>query len=73
MFIQPIKTAVPLAHIAAVSMEAVHGNPSPEVIATSTCSSYPCPALVSMELETQNLLGKFRSHFRFSQFPKQSG
>lgn len=50
-----IKTAVPLAHIAAVAMEAANGNPSSEVFASTTCSSYPCVSLVSMELDQNSL------------------
>jgi len=50
-----IRTAVPLAHIAAVAMEAVNGNPSGEVTSYTTCASYPCLSLVSMELDQNNL------------------
>jgi len=50
-----IKTTVPLAHVAAVAMAAVDGASSPEVTVATTCSSYPCPALVSLELDPQNL------------------
>lgn len=50
-----IKTAVPLAHIAAVAMEAAKGNPSSEVTASTTCSSYPCVGVVTMELDENSL------------------
>ena len=50
-----IKTAVPLAHIAAVSMAAVQDNPPPQVISYDTCSVYPCLALITMELDPANL------------------
>lgn len=50
-----IRTAIPLAHIAATSMEAVHGNASSSVSVSTTCSSYPCAAVVSMELSQDDL------------------
>lgn len=50
-----IKTAVPLAHIAAVSMAAVQNNPPSQVISYDTCSTYPCAALIIMELDPANI------------------
>lgn len=51
-----IKTSVPLAHIAAVAMEAASGNPSSEVIPpTTTCGSYPCVSEVFMKLDQNSL------------------
>lgn len=50
-----IKTAVPLAHVAAVSMAAVQGNRPPQVISYDTCSTYPCTALIKIELDPDNL------------------
>jgi len=51
-----IKTAVPLAHIAAVSMAAVQGESLSQITALSnTCSSYPCVALITMELNPTDI------------------
>lgn len=50
-----IKTAVPLAHIAEVAMEAASGNPSSEVTGSTTCTSYPCVSLVTMQLDQDSL------------------
>jgi hypothetical protein len=46
-----VKTAVPLAYVAAVSMAVIKGYSPAGVLSADTCGSFPCAALILIELE----------------------
>ncbi len=50
-----VKTTVPLAHVAAVSMAAIQGYSPANVLSADSCSSFPCAALVLIELLPGNI------------------
>ena len=53
-----IKTAVPLAHAAAVSMAAVQGDIGDEVLVSNICDDegdYPCASLITFPMEPENI------------------
>lgn len=50
-----IKTAVPLAHVAAVSMAAIQGRALNNVLSADGCSRFPCAALIYIELFPNDL------------------
>ena len=50
-----VRTAVPVAHVAAISMASVRGDAPPYATTTNTCSSYPCAALVVIDLDDPTL------------------
>ena len=56
-----IKTTIPLAYAASVAMAAVKGTPPSNAITTNTCSSYPCAALVTIDVNDQTLPVKLGS------------
>lgn len=49
-----IRTTVPLAYAASVAMASVRGSPPPNALAT-TCSSFPCAALVTIAVDDRTL------------------
>lgn len=50
-----VRTAVPVAHVAAISMASVSGNAPANATVSHTCTSYPCTALVYINLDDPTL------------------
>ncbi len=44
-----VRTSIPVAYVANAAMAAVNGHAPPDTIATNTCSSFPCTALVILD------------------------
>lgn len=61
--VEPIKatlrTTIPLAYAATVAMASVKGTPPANVRTSNTCSSYPCAAVVTIDVNDQTLPYKF--------------
>ncbi len=55
-----LRTTVPLAYAASVAMASVNGSPPPNALGTS-CSSFPCAALVTIAVNDQVLPLAFES------------
>ncbi len=49
-----LRTTVPLAYAASVAMVSVNGSPPPNALST-TCSSFPCAALVTIAVDDRSL------------------
>ncbi len=50
-----LKTAVPLARVAAISMAAVQNQDNPGVSSSNSCFSFPCAAIVTIDPSSQLL------------------
>lgn len=48
-----LRTTIPLAYAASVAMAAVSGSAPANAHATNTCFSYPCPAVVTIDVNDQ--------------------
>ena len=56
-----LKTTIPLAYAASVAMASVKGTPPPNARATNSCSTFPCAALVTIDVNDQTLPVKLGS------------
>jgi hypothetical protein len=50
-----LRTTIPLAYAASVAMAAVSGSPPPNAFSTTTCSSFPCAAVVTIAVDDRTL------------------
>jgi len=56
-----LRTTIPLAYAASVAMASVKGTPPPNARTTTTCSTFPCVAIVTIDVNDQTLPIKFGS------------
>lgn len=64
-----IKTTVPLAYAASISMQAVNGNgPTKAVVIGGTCGSYPCTRVVTIAVAAGDFPFEFESYSEINVF-----